>query len=79
MLTLIGLVAAAVAFSVIANWRLHLFKLEILDEVAKLVPQRARDEQGRFVGDNPTTMPNEAYVGGVAPKKTGSTRRSSRK
>jgi len=31
--------------------------------------ERARDEDGHFVGDDPDTPENEAYVGGKAPKK----------
>ncbi len=33
-------------------------------------PKRARDENGHFVADDPSTPENEAWEGGVAPKKT---------
>ena len=31
--------------------------------------ERARDEEGHFEADDPSTPENEAYVGGKAPKK----------
>ncbi len=33
------------------------------------VDKRARDEDGRFVADDPSTKANEAYIGGKKPKK----------
>jgi hypothetical protein len=33
-------------------------------------PKRARDENGHFVADDPSTPENEAWEGGVSPKKT---------
>ena len=33
-------------------------------------PVRARDENGHFIADDPSTPENEAWVGGVSPKKT---------
>ena len=33
-------------------------------------PVRARDDNGHFVADDPSTPENEAWVGGVSPKKT---------
>jgi hypothetical protein len=33
-------------------------------------PKRARDDNGHFVADDPSTPENEAWVGGVSPKKT---------
>lgn len=32
-------------------------------------PERARNESGKFVADNPATPKNEAWVGGKAPAK----------
>ena len=32
-------------------------------------PVRARDERGHFIADDPSTPENEAWVGGVSPKK----------
>jgi hypothetical protein len=32
-------------------------------------PKRAKDSQGKFLADNPATLENEAWVGGVAPSK----------
>ena len=41
---------------------------------------RARDEDGRFVGDDESTPDvNEAYEGGVAPKKTTRKKRTTKK
>ncbi len=31
--------------------------------------RRARNEDGRFVADDPSTKANEAYIGGKKPKK----------
>lgn len=40
-------------------------------------PKRARDEEGRFVADDESTPDyNEAWVDGVAPKKTKKYKRS---
>jgi hypothetical protein len=33
-------------------------------------PIRARDDNGHFIADDPSTPENEAWVGGVSPKKT---------
>ena len=39
-------------------------------EVTKTKPKRARTKKGTYKADDPTTKDyNEAYVGGVAPKK----------
>ena len=32
-------------------------------------PKRARNEKGHYIADDPSTPENEAWVGGVAPKK----------
>ncbi len=32
-------------------------------------PKRARDNSGHYVADDPSTPENEAWVGGVSPKK----------
>lgn len=107
MLTLIIIVAAAVAIGIVANWKLQFFKWDLMDEIKKFdravggsspeprpevtveitdtaarvetsaasvnvetKPQRARNSQGKFVGDDPATVPvNEAWVGGAAPAK----------
>ena len=37
--------------------------------VTEIKPARAKNNRGKFVGDNPTTPENEAWVGGVAPAK----------
>ena len=34
------------------------------------VDKRARDEDGRFVADDPSTEANEAYYGGKKPRKS---------
>lgn len=40
------------------------------EELVVQEPIRARDESGHFVADDPSTPENEAWVGGVSPKKT---------
>jgi hypothetical protein len=32
--------------------------------------KRARDEDGRFIADDPSTEVNEAYIGGKKPRKS---------
>ena len=32
-------------------------------------PKRARNAKGHLIGDDPSTPENEAWVGGIAPKK----------
>ena len=34
-----------------------------------VIGRRARDEDGRFIADDPSTEANEAYIGGKKPKK----------
>ena len=41
-----------------------------VEEVKVTKPVRARNKKGQLVGDDPSTPENEAWVGGVAPKKT---------
>jgi hypothetical protein len=36
---------------------------------SSVLGRRARDEDGRFVADDPSTKANEAYIGGKKPKK----------
>ena len=43
---------------------------EEVEEVKVTKPVRARNKKGQLVGDDPNTPENEAWVGGVAPKKT---------
>ena len=43
-------------------------RLRLLKDAARPV-ERARDEDGHFVADDPDTPENEAYVGGKAPAK----------
>ena len=40
-------------------------------------PARARDENGHFIADDPSTPENEAWVGGESPKRKRRLRRSS--
>lgn len=40
---------------------------ETLGVFSSPVATRARDEQGRFIGDDPNTPENEAWVGVIAP------------
>ena len=41
----------------------------VVEEVVAEEPVRARDERGHFIADDPSTPENEAWVGGVAPKR----------
>ena len=41
-----------------------------VEPVVEQEPVRARDDNGHFVADDPSTPENEAWVGGVSPKKT---------
>ena len=34
-----------------------------------VIGRRARNEDGRFIADDPSTKANEAYIGGKKPKK----------
>ena len=41
----------------------------VVEEVVAEEPVRARDENGHFIADDPSTPENEAWVGGIAPKR----------
>ena len=43
---------------------------EKVEEVKVTKPVRARNKRGHYVKDDPSTPENEAWVGGLAPKKT---------
>ena len=51
---------------------------EVVEETAP-EPVRARDENGHFIADDPSTPENEAWVGGVAPTKRSKRSRRSKK
>ena len=40
-------------------------------------PKRARDDDGHFIADDPSTPENEAWVGGVSPSKKKTKKRKS--
>ena len=40
-----------------------------VEEVKVTKPVRARNKKGQLIGDDPNTPENEAWVGGVAPKR----------
>ena len=42
-------------------------------------PKRARNEDGHFIADDPSTPENEAWVGGVSPSKKKTKKKSSAK
>ena len=46
----------------------------VVEEVSE--PVRARDENGHFIADDPSTPENEAWVGGESPKRRRRLRRS---
>ena len=37
---------------------------------SSVIGKRARDEDGRFIADDPSTEANEAYIGGKKPRKS---------
>ena len=41
----------------------------VVEEVVTEEPVRARNERGHFIADDPSTPENEAWVGGIAPKR----------
>lgn len=46
-------------------------KEEVISDVEEAEPVRARNDKGHYIADDPSTPDvNEAYEGGVAPKKT---------
>ena len=52
------------------NWAMEI-KVEDTSDLETTEPVRARNEKGHYVADDPSTPDiNEAYEGGVAPKKT---------
>ena len=52
------------------KWAIEV-KVEDTSNVETTEPVRARNEKGHYVADDPSTPDfNEAYEGGVAPKKT---------
>ena len=46
----------------------------VVEEVVE--PVRARDENGHFIADDPSTPENEAWVGGESPRRKRKLRRS---
>jgi len=50
----------------------------IAEKVVTEEPVRARDENGHFIPNDPSTPENEAWVGGIAPNTTKKPRRSRR-
>ena len=44
--------------------------LDSLMGVAPEEPKRARNDEGKFIADDPATPENEAWEGGVSPSKT---------
>ena len=47
------------------------------ESFAEEKPKRARDEDGHFIADDPSTPENEAWVGGVSPSKKKTKKRKS--
>ncbi len=41
----------------------------VVESTPPPAPKRARDDSGHYVADDPSTPENEAWVGGVSPKK----------
>ena len=53
-------------------------RLRLLKDAARPI-ERARDEDGHFVADDPETPENEAYEGGKAPKKKAAKKKPAKK
>jgi len=41
----------------------------VVESTPPPAPKRARDDTGHYIADDPSTPENEAWVGGVSPKK----------
>ena len=41
----------------------------VVESTPPPAPKRARDNSGHYIADDPSTPENEAWVGGVSPKK----------
>jgi hypothetical protein len=50
--------------------------VEVTPEPVVEEPVRARDENGHFIADDPSTPENEAWVGGESPRRKRKLRRS---
>ena len=48
---------------------LKMFLMSRDPKEGSVIGRRARDEDGRFIADDPSTEANEAYIGGKKPKK----------
>ena len=61
------------------GWAIEI-KEEELSEIEEAEPVRARNDKGHYIADDPNTPDvNEAYVSGKAPKKSGQTKKSTKK
>ena len=56
-------IVASVYFAV------KMYLISLRDDDSSVLGKRARDEDGRFVADDPSTAENEAYYGGKKKKK----------
>jgi len=48
---------------------IKMYLISLRDDDSTVLGKRARNEDGRFVADDPSTKANEAYYGGKKPKK----------
>ena len=49
---------------------IKMYLISLRDDNSTVLGKRARDEDGRFVADDPSTPENEAYIGGKKPRKS---------
>ncbi len=49
---------------------IKMYLISLRDDDSTVLGKRARDEDGRFVADDPSTKANEAYIGGKKPRKS---------
>jgi predicted transcriptional regulator len=47
-----------------------MYLISLRDDDSSVLGKRARDEDGRFIADDPSTEANEAYYGGKKPRKS---------
>ena len=48
---------------------IKMYLVSLRKDDSTVLGKRARDEDGRFIADDPSTKANEAYIGGKKPKK----------
>ena len=49
---------------------IKMYLISLRDDDSTVLGKRARDEDGRFIADDPSTKANEAYIGGKRVRKS---------